>query len=125
MHGRLVGKVALVSAAARGIGAAITRRFADEGARVVASDVDAPELARLVDELRTAGADVVGLAGDGSDPAFVRSWVTAALEAHGRIDVLSNNIGVSRPGLVADISAATRANSSADTGSRQPFGQRR
>jgi NAD(P)-dependent dehydrogenase (short-subunit alcohol dehydrogenase family) len=103
MTARLEGKVALVSAAARGIGAAITKRFAAEGARVVACDIDAPELAVVVDDLRSNGADVVGLAGDASDPGFVGRWVAMALEAHGRIDVLSNNVGISRGALIADV----------------------
>jgi meso-butanediol dehydrogenase/(S,S)-butanediol dehydrogenase/diacetyl reductase len=104
MSGRLDGKVCLVSAAANGIGGAITRRFAQEGARTVVCDIDGPGLAALVDDLRGRGADIIGMAGDASDPAFVASWVAAAIEAHGGIDVLSNNVGVSRPGLVADIS---------------------
>lgn len=103
MTARLEGKVALVSAAARGIGAAITRRFAAEGARVVACDIDAPELAAVVDELRGTGADVVGVAGDASDPAFVQGWIDTAVDAHGRIDVLSNNVGVSRGALIGEV----------------------
>lgn len=104
MTGRLEGKVALVSAAGNGIGRAIARRFADEGAALWLNDVAAEALAAVVDELRAAGATVEGVPGDGSDSAFVDGWVAGAVERHGRVDVLSNNIGVSRSGLIAEIS---------------------
>ncbi len=103
MSGRIDGKVALVSGAAKGIGEAIARRFVREGARVVACDIDALALADVVDMLRGTGGDIVGLAGDASDPDFVARWVDTALDAHGRVDVLSNNVGVSRGALVGEI----------------------
>jgi NAD(P)-dependent dehydrogenase (short-subunit alcohol dehydrogenase family) len=98
------GKVALVSAAANGIGRAIARRLAAEGAVLWLNDVAADALAAVVDELSAAGATVEAVPGDGSDSAFVDGWVAGAVERHGRIDVLSNNIGVSRSGLIAEIS---------------------
>ena len=104
MTGRLEGKVALVSAAANGIGRAVARRFAAEGAALWLNDVAGDALTLVVDELRDTGATVEGVPGDGSDSAFVDAWVAGAVERHGRVDVLSNNIGVSRSGLVAEIS---------------------
>lgn len=102
--GRLAGKVALISAAASGIGAAATRLFAAEGAALVLNDINAPRLATLVDELRATGVRVDGFAGDASDTAVVAGWVGGAIDAHGRIDILYNNVGISRPGLVGDTS---------------------
>jgi NAD(P)-dependent dehydrogenase (short-subunit alcohol dehydrogenase family) len=96
--------VALVSAAGNGIGRAIARRFAAEGAALWLNDVAADALVTIVDELRADGATVEGVPGDGSDSAFVDGWVAGAVERHGRVDVLSNNIGVSRSGLIAEIS---------------------
>jgi meso-butanediol dehydrogenase / (S,S)-butanediol dehydrogenase / diacetyl reductase len=96
---RLEGKVALVSAAARGIGAAVTRRFAAEGATLWVNDIDADALRALTDELGIAGS-----AGDVSQSAFVDEWVAGAVETHGRVDVLYNNAGVSRPGLIGELS---------------------
>jgi len=103
MTGRLEGKVALVSAAANGIGRAVARRFAAEGARLALLDIDAERLETVAVELRGLGAPVTVVAGDASDPAVVDRWVADAVDEHGRVDVLSNNVGVSRSGMVADI----------------------
>jgi meso-butanediol dehydrogenase/(S,S)-butanediol dehydrogenase/diacetyl reductase len=103
MVGRLEGKVALISGAARGIGAAVARRFAHEGAALWLSDLREDEVNALELELASGGSNVRGVVGDGSDRAFVDAWVQGAIDAHGRIDILYNNIGVSRPSVVAEI----------------------
>lgn len=103
MAGRLEGKVALVSAAARGIGGAIAERFAREGAHVFACDINGAELTAKADALRAEGLDFSAHVGDASSVAFVQSWVDAAIAAHGRIDILSNNVGMSRHGLIGDV----------------------
>jgi 3alpha(or 20beta)-hydroxysteroid dehydrogenase len=88
---RLDGKVALVTGAGRGIGAAIARRFADEGARLVLTDADERAVqqtaAGIGDQADARAHDVT------SEPAWdaVAGW---ALESHGRVDVLVNNAGV-------------------------------
>jgi NAD(P)-dependent dehydrogenase (short-subunit alcohol dehydrogenase family) len=102
--GRLEGKIALVSAAANGIGRAIARRMAAEGATLSLFDIDEPGLIAVVDELRTGGAEVQGFPGDATDSAIANRWVAAAFDQHGRIDILSNNVGVSRTGLIGDMS---------------------
>ena len=96
--GLLTDKVALITGAGAGIGAAVARRFAAEGALLWLNDIDADALAEVVEE--TGGS---GMAGDASDPQFVSSWVTEAMRSHGRIDVLYHNVGVSRTGRVAEI----------------------
>ena len=68
--GRLAGKVALVSAAAHGIGEAVARRFASEGARLCANDLDGAALEALAKELRPDGVEIETVAGDASDPGW-------------------------------------------------------
>jgi meso-butanediol dehydrogenase/(S,S)-butanediol dehydrogenase/diacetyl reductase len=102
MAGRIEGKVALISGSASGIGEAVTRRFAAEGATLWLNDINAERLDALVSELRADGVEVHGTAGDMSDSAFVTGWVDAANAQFGRIDILYNNVGMSRHGLVGD-----------------------
>ena len=103
MGDRLAGKVALVTGAAKGIGRAVVRRFAQESAVLWINDIDAVGLGAIVDELRDAGGTVDGAVGDVSDPAFVNGWVDEAVAHHGRVDVLYNNVGVSRTGRIGDL----------------------
>ena len=102
MVGRVEGKVALISGSASGIGQAVTRRFAAEGARLWINDINAARLDALVAELRSDGVEVHGTVGDVSDSAFVNGWVDAANTAFGRIDILYNNVGMSRHALIGD-----------------------
>lgn len=95
----LEDKVALITGAGAGIGAAVARRFAAEGALLWLNDRDDDALADLIEEIGGSG-----MAGDASDPEFVNAWVTEAVRNHGRIDVLYNNVGVSRVGRIADLS---------------------
>jgi NAD(P)-dependent dehydrogenase (short-subunit alcohol dehydrogenase family) len=97
MTGRLAGKVAMITGAAGGIGQAIARRFADEGARIVLSDLDADALSAEADRLAGRGVEVLSVTHDVRDEA---SWM-AAMEAtegkFGRLDILVNNAGVAAP----------------------------
>lgn len=104
MSGRLQDEVALITGAGNGIGRAVARRMAAEGAILWLNDVDGDAFDAVVDELRAAGTDVDGLVGDVSDSAFVDIWVQGAVEQHGRVDVLYNNVGVSRSGLIGELS---------------------
>ncbi len=103
MTGRLEGKVALVSAAANGIGRAVARRFAAEGAVLSLFDVADDALGAVGDELRATGATVEVTVGDATDRAVVDDWIARAVAQHGRVDVLSNNVGVSRTGRIGDL----------------------
>jgi len=102
--GRLDGKVALVSAAANGIGRAVARRMAAEGATLSLFDIAGDALTAVGDELRAAGATVDVVVGDATDRVVVDDWVAGVVARHGRIDVLSNNVGVSRTGRIGDLS---------------------
>lgn len=89
--GELDGKVALVTGAARGLGAAIVEVFAREGARVVLTDVLEDEAGRLA---RRLGDRVIFVAHDVTDEAQWRRAVSRAREHFGALDILVNNAGV-------------------------------
>ena len=104
MTGRLDDKVVLISGAARGIGQAVAMRMTREGAHLWLCDRLDDELTATVVAAGKLGNPAVGMTGDATDTSFVARWVAAAIEHHGRIDVLYNNVGVSRPGLIGDLS---------------------
>lgn len=90
---RLEGKVAVVTGAASGFGAAMVRRFVAEGARVVVNDLAEAGVRDTVAALRAQGGDARGVAGDVSKGATFADIVAEATRAYGRIDVLVNNAG--------------------------------
>ncbi|HVQ54852.1 MAG TPA: SDR family NAD(P)-dependent oxidoreductase, partial [Thermoanaerobaculia bacterium] len=97
---RFDGKIALVTGASRGIGEAITRRLAAEGAYVLAAARSADALERVVGEIAAAGGKASALALDLADASSIDSAVKTALAAHGEIHVLVNNAGVTEDNLI-------------------------
>jgi 3-oxoacyl-[acyl-carrier protein] reductase len=91
---RFAGKAAVVTGAARGIGACVAADLAAEGASVLAVDVDAAALPALRDAVAAAGGTCLTAACDVSRRADVDRAVAAALEAFGRVDILVNNAGI-------------------------------
>jgi NAD(P)-dependent dehydrogenase (short-subunit alcohol dehydrogenase family) len=85
----LDGKVVLVTGAGSGIGLAIARAFADEGAQVVAADLDTSALTTISAE-RAPFLSMVDLMSDEA----IRGWVDGAVERFGGVDVLINNVGL-------------------------------
>jgi NAD(P)-dependent dehydrogenase (short-subunit alcohol dehydrogenase family) len=86
-------EVAVVTGAARGIGRRVALVLAEEGFRIVANDLAAPE--ETLEELSSAGAKTLSVPGDVSDEAEVREMAGAVVGQFGRIDVLVNNAGIS------------------------------
>ena len=94
------GRVALVTGAASGMGRATAHLFADEGARVVVTDVNELGVDKVVAEIEGAGGEAIGFALDVSDPARIRNVVDAIVERFGALDILVNNAGISVGGAV-------------------------
>lgn len=97
MH--LQGRVAAVTGAARGIGLAIVEMLVEEGAKVALLDVDLEEARRQVERLTTAGAEVLALKMDVSNPEEVKGAVQKIVDFFGRIDILVNNAGIPGPSV--------------------------
>lgn len=92
--GRLRGKVAVVTGAAKGIGRATAELFAREGARLVVTDVDEDGLSLLRERLNGSGAGIEAVVGDVSVVEDARRMIDTAVEGFGRIDVLVANAGL-------------------------------
>lgn len=101
------GKVALVTGGSRGIGAAVARALADEGADVVISYSASEEKAQAVAaELKNKGVRALAVKADQADPAQVEALVDKAVAEFGRLDILINNAGVFTPAPVGDLSVS-------------------
>ncbi len=93
----LDGKVAVITGGTRGLGLAIARAYAAEGARVVVASRSVEAVDSAVNGLRADGAQAAGQVCDVADLAHVEALADFALKAYGRIDVWVNNAGVSAP----------------------------
>ena len=96
--GLLEGKVALITGASRGIGKAIALKFAEEGADIAFTDIKIIE--DTVTELEALGVKVRAYASNAADFAQTHQTVEQVLADFGRIDVLVNNAGITRDGLM-------------------------
>jgi len=94
MQGRLTGKVAIVTGGGSGIGEAVAKRFAKEGAAIVVAGFAEDPVREVVEEIVGAGGQAVAFTGDISLQPTAEACVQLAVEQFGKLDILINNAGV-------------------------------
>src|SRR2546429_9131055 len=92
-------RVAFVTGASRGIGAAIAKRLANDGLHVVAVARTADKLQQVVEQIKAEGGSAEAVAIDIADSKALAEAIEKIADAHGRLDVLVNNAGITRDGL--------------------------
>ena len=98
-------KTAVITGSTRGIGKAIARKLAEEGARVMVNGTsDAARVNGVVEEFRNAGYECTGVLADIGSSEGVGSLIAAAVDTYGSVDILINNAGITRDGLVMRMS---------------------
>ena len=97
---RLKDRVAIVTGASQGIGEAIARRLAEEGALAICAARSAEKLATLVAGITGAGHRAEALPLDVADAGAIAPAVKAVLDRHGRLDILVNNAGITEDNLI-------------------------
>ncbi|MCC6193045.1 MAG: 3-oxoacyl-ACP reductase FabG [Burkholderiales bacterium] len=103
---QLQGKTAIVTGAAQGIGEAVVRAFAREGARVAVADVAGERAHAVAAALVAEGAHALGVGCDVARRADVDAMVQAVRQRFGPVDILVNNAGVTRPAMLHKMDAA-------------------
>ncbi|MCL7460280.1 3-oxoacyl-ACP reductase FabG [Micromonospora echinofusca] len=97
---RFADRVAVVTGAAQGIGAATAHRLAAEGAAVAVVDLDVARARAVADEIAAAGGRAVGIGCDVTDAAAVAAMTDQVIQAYGGLHVLVNNAGITRDNLL-------------------------
>ena len=102
--GMLQDKVAIITGGARGIGAKIAERFADEGARIVIVDIDQTLAEEQANAIVKQGGEAAAYVVDVSNTEAVKDLVSEVVKRFARVDILVNNAGITRDGLLLTMS---------------------
>ncbi|WP_066073134.1 SDR family NAD(P)-dependent oxidoreductase [Neobacillus soli] len=100
---RLDGKVAIITGAANGMGAAEAKFFAKEGAKIVATDLNEEKLNEVVSEIKAAGGEAVAIKQNVTSEEEWKNVVAKTVELYGKVDVLVNNAGVAINKTIANM----------------------
>ena len=103
MAGRLEGRVIIVTGGASGIGAALCRGFAEEGAAVSICDLDNALASSLAEEITSAGGNAVAVTMDVTERDQVRAGIATTVEEFGKLDAFFNNAGMNSPMKLLDV----------------------
>lgn len=106
MAGRLQDKVALITGGGAGLGEATAKRFAQEGAVVVVTDINADAVARVAQEINKSGGRAMARQQDVTDEALWETVVNEVVDSYGELHVLVNNAGIALPGNVEEATVA-------------------
>uniref|UniRef100_B0T6G0 D-xylose 1-dehydrogenase n=1 Tax=Caulobacter sp. (strain K31) TaxID=366602 RepID=B0T6G0_CAUSK len=98
--GKLDGKVAIISGSGRGIGRALALKLASEGASIVVNDLEAAQAEEVVNAITAAGGKAVACVGNVTATDFGERFVQTALERFGGLDIIVNNAGYTRDGVI-------------------------
>jgi 3-oxoacyl-[acyl-carrier protein] reductase len=93
MEKMLKDRVAIITGSGRGIGRAAALLFAQEGAKVVVSDMDVKPAQEVADEIKAAGGESIAFPGDVTSPSFAENIVSKAVQTWGGLHILVNNAG--------------------------------
>ncbi|GAM87981.1 hypothetical protein ANO11243_060100 [Dothideomycetidae sp. 11243] len=99
--GLLVGQVAIITGSGQGIGAEAARLFANEGAKVVVSDIDKTKSDQVAKSINESGGSAVSVPGDMLDDAYIKELVKKSAEfGNGKIHIIVNNAGFTWDGVI-------------------------
>jgi len=99
---KLDGRVAVVTGAGQGIGAACAQALGEAGARIVVTDMDGSRVEKTVAEMQKAGIDTSGLVLDVTQSGQVDDILAKIVGSHGQVDILVNNAGVAKSDVPAE-----------------------
>ena len=91
---KLQGKVAVVTGAGSGMGRSIAALFAEEGAKVIAADINQESLNSVIDEIRSSGGEAKPVISDVTKEDDVQNMIDEAVNTYGTLDILVNNAGI-------------------------------